>query len=263
MSASTRHFILFRDIPLMYGRVPKVANSSIKASLCKLLSQKPDGGIKTTADRFWRKNTHEETKLITTEQARRLRATHFSFSFVRNPFDRLVAAYNNKIMEIDDVPSPMKQMGLYHAMPFKEFIDLVCKADPSDMDNHIRPQAEIIITNKKLVPKFVGRMEHIDDHWKRLRKRMQLEGMPILGPLPQKNIRRDNRKDIRYYFDTSALIDQVLERYALDIKRFYGDYSIDKLIIGEHLEKKPPLQRGVVKTKRRLNTQTFIEPDET
>ena len=263
MSASTRHFILFRDIPLMYGRVPKVANSSIKASLCNLLSEKPDGGLKTTADRFWRQNTHDETKLITTSQARRLRETHFSFSFVRNPFDRLVAAYNNKIMEIDKVPSPMGKMGLYHAMPFKEFIELVCKADPAEMDNHIRPQAEILITDKKLVPKFVGRMEHIDDHWNRLRNRMKLEELPTLGHLPKKNIRRDNRKDIRYYFDTSALIDQVLERYALDIKKFYGDYSIDKLIVGEHLEKRPPLQRGVVKTKRRLNAQTTIEPDRT
>ena len=64
---------------------------------------------------------------------------------MRNPFDRLVAAYNNKIMEIDDVPSPMKRMGLYHAMPFKEFIELVCKADPAEMDNHIRPQTEFIV----------------------------------------------------------------------------------------------------------------------
>ena len=258
MSASTRHFILFRDIPLMYGRVPKVANSSIKASLCKLLSEKPDGGLKTTADRFWRQNTHDETKLITAAQARRLRETHFSFSFVRNPFDRLVAAYNNKIMEIDDVPSPMKRMGLYHAMPFKEFIEMVCKSDPTEMDNHIRPQAEILITDKKLVPKFVGRMEHIDDHWKRLRKRMKLEGLPTLGLLPQKNVRRDDRTDIGNYFKTSILIDQVLERYAIDIKRFYGDYSIDKLIRGEDLAKHPPLQRGVVKAKRRLNAQTTI-----
>ena len=258
MSASTRHFILFRDIPLMYGRVPKVANSSIKASLCKLLSKKPDGGIKTTADRFWRQNTHDETKLITTAQARRLRETHFSFSFVRNPFDRLVAAYNNKIMEIDDVPSPMKRMGLYHAMPFKEFIEMVCKSDPTEMDNHIRPQAEILITDKKLVPKFVGRMEHIDDHWKRLRKRMKLEGLPTLGLLPQKNVRRDDRKDIGNYFKTSILIDQVLERYAIDFKRFYGEYSIDNLIRGERLEKHPPLQRGVVKAKRRLDAQAAI-----
>jgi len=262
MSASTRHFILFRDIPLMYGRVPKVANSSIKSSLCKLLSEEPDGGIKTTADRFWSQNTHDETKLITTPQARRLRKTHFSFSFVRNPFDRLVAAYNNKILEIDDAPLPMKQMGLYHGMPFQEFIELICKADPTRMDNHIRPQAEILITEKKLVPKFVGRMEHINDHWKRLRKRMKLEGLPTLGLLPQKNVRRDNRNDIGDYFKTSKLVDQVLERYAIDLKRFYGDYSIDNLIRGEYLEKQPPLQRGIVKAKRRKDAQTTIETKE-
>ena len=49
----------------------------------------------------------------------------------------------------------MQKMGLYHAMPFKEFIKLVCETDPTEMDNHIRPQAEILITDKKIVPKFV------------------------------------------------------------------------------------------------------------
>ncbi len=249
MSASKRHFILFRDIPLMYGRVPKVANSSIKASLCKLLSQKPDGGVKTTTDHFWNQNTHEETRMITTEQARGLRATHFSFSFVRNPFDRLVAAFNNKIIEIEDMPPAMKKMGLYRSMPFNEFIELVCTTDPDKMDNHVRPQAEILITNKKLVPKFVGRMEHIDNHWNKLSNRMKFEGLPTLGPLPQKNVRRNGRKDISHYFKTSALIDKVLERYEIDIKKFYGDYSIDNLIHGEQLVRQPPLERGAKKVK--------------
>ena len=258
MSVSIRHFILFRDIPLMYGRVPKVANSSIKASLCQLLSQKPDGGIKTTADRFWRENTHDETKLITTSQARRLRATHFSFSFVRNPFDRLVAAYNNKILEIMDVPLPMKKMGLYHDMPFEEFIIQVCNADPSTTDNHVRPQAEILLADKKLVPKFVGRMEHISDHWRRLRKRMRLEGLPTLGSLPNKNVRRDKRTDISDYFKRTATIDLVLERYAIDFKRFYGSYKIDQLLRGDQLEALPPLQRGLARAKRQFNTQPNI-----
>lgn len=255
MSASTRHFILFNNIPLMYGRVPKVANSSIKSSLCKLLIKDPDGGIKTTADRFWQQNTHGETKLITAAQARRLRASHFSFSFVRNPFDRLVAAYNNKVLENEDVPLPMKSMGLHHGMPFDAFVQIVCQANPETMDNHVRPQAEILLTEKKVVPKFVGRMEHIDDHWRRLRKRMKLEKLPLLGPLPQKNVRRENKTDIKAYFRTTALIDIVLERYAIDFKRFYGDYSVDALISGDPLEKYPPLQRGVVKAKRRSTSQ--------
>ena len=258
MSKSARHFILFRDIPLMYGRVPKVANSSIKASLCKLLSLRPDGGIKTTSDRFWRDNTHGETQLITPLQARRLRTSHFSFSFVRNPFDRLVAAYNNKILEIEDVPLPMKRMGLHHGMSFASFIQTVCDADPLMMDNHVRPQAEMLTTSNKLVPKFVGRMEHINDHWRRLRGRMKLEGLPTLGALPMKNVRREGRSDIRDLFASSALIDQVLERYEQDFKRFYGMYSIDSLLNGDALQKLPPLQRGVVTAKRRLRAKSLV-----
>ncbi|QNI90786.1 carbohydrate sulfotransferase [Synechococcus sp. BOUM118] len=255
MSKSPRHFILFRDIPLLYGRVPKVANSSIKSALCKFLVQRPNGGIKTTADRFWREHTHGETQLLTPQQARRLRATHFSFSFVRNPFDRLVASYNNKILEIDDVPLPMKTMGLRHGMAFDQFIEIVCKADPDQMDNHVRPQAEILLSDNKLVPKFVGRMEHMTDHWRRLRRRMKLEGLPTLGAIPQKNVRREGRRDIRVLFHSTELIDMVVERYEQDFKRFYSDYSLDLLLDGHPLNKLPPLQRGVVKAKKRQRVQ--------
>ena len=255
MSKSPRHFILFRDIPLLYGRVPKVANSSIKATLCKLLNQKPTGGIKTTSDRFWRENTNGETQLVTPQQARRLRGSHFSFSFVRNPFDRIVAAYNNKILEIDDVPLPMKKMGLHHGMAFDQFIEIVCKADPELLDNHVRPQADMLLAGNKLVPKFVGRMEHMTDHWRRLRRRMKLEGLPTLGAIPQKNVRREGRSDIRVLFHSIVLIDMVIERYQQDLNRFYGDYSIDTLLDGQPLNKLPPLQRGVVKAKKRQRAQ--------
>ena len=244
MSTSERHFILFRDIPLMYARVPKVANSSIKASLCRLLNEEPDGDIKTTADKFWKDHTHGETSLITPQQARRLRKTHFSFSFVRNPFDRLVAAYNNKLLEIEDVPRPMKQMGLRHGMPFPQFIDIVCQCNPTELDIHVRPQSDMLLANNILVPKFVGRMEHINEHWQALRRRMKRESLPVLGKLPQKNVRRQGRSDILEQFNSAKLIDAVLERYAQDFEYFYSPYSVENLLQGDQLEKHPPLQRG-------------------
>ena len=144
MSTSPEHFILFRDLPLMYGRVPKVANSSIKVALCKLLSNRPEEGLRKSADRFWRENTHGETTLVTPEQARDLRRSHFSFSFVRNPFDRLVAAYNNKLIEIQEVPQPMQRMGLFHGMAFEQFIACLGSIEPELMDNHVRPQADLL-----------------------------------------------------------------------------------------------------------------------
>ena len=95
MSTSTRHFILFRDFPLMYARIPKVANTSIKTALSELLIEKPKEGLRTTSDRFWRENTNGETKLLTTHEAFHLNKTHFSFSFVRNPLFNIINIFVN------------------------------------------------------------------------------------------------------------------------------------------------------------------------
>ena len=251
MSALNRHFILFRDIPLIYGIIPKAANSSIKSSLCDLLKRDAIGDVKTTADRFWRRHTYGETKLITAKQARRLRNTHYSFSFVRNPFDRIVAAYNNKILEIDTVPEPMRKIGLYHHMPFDEFLQLICEANPEKLDNHVRPQSEILLADGKLVPNFVGRIEHMHHHWRRLRLCMEKENLPTLGDLQQKNVRRTERNDIRYYFKSKTLINLAAERYSMDFKLFYSEYSRKALLSGKALKKKPPL---IKKRKKQLSS---------
>ncbi len=249
MSTSERHFILFRDIPLMYARVPKVANSSIKASLCRLLNEEPEGDMKTTADKFWKDHTHGETSLITPQQARRLRKTHFSFSFVRNPFDRLVAAYNNKLLEIEDVPRPMKQMGLRHGIPFPQFIDTVCRCNPRELDKHVRPQSDNLLARNNLVPKFVGRIDHINEHWQAPSRRMKRENIPGLGRLPRKNIQCQGRDDILERYNSTKLVDALLERYAQDFECFYSAYSVVNLLHGDQLTKHPPFQRGRTKSK--------------
>jgi len=255
MSTSPEHFILFRDLPLMYGRVPKVANSSIKVALCKLLSNRPEEGLRKSADRFWRENTHGETTLVTPEQARDLRRSHFSFSFVRNPFDRLVAAYNNKLIEIQEVPQPMQRMGLFHGMAFEQFIACLGSIEPELMDNHVRPQADLLFCENALVPKFVGRMEHMRSHWRKLRHRMALEGLPAVGRLPFKNVRRRGRSDIHSLFSSTALIDRVLCMYERDFQTFYRDYSVEQLLQGDALPPSRPMQRGRGKARRRHRRQ--------
>jgi len=242
--STTHHFILFHHLPLMYGRVPKVANSSIKASLCKLLSTPADKGVPTTSDSFWRHSTHGETELITPLQARRHRGTHFSFSFVRNPFDRLVSAYNNKLIENVELTKPMQAMGLRIQMPFVEFIDRIHSLPDDQLDVHLLPQSSILCTGVRLVPKFVGRLEQIDAHWEVLKQRMQLEGLPTLDILPHKNRRRDTTDDLTQYFNSSELVKKVAHRYKQDIQLFYADISINELARNTFRSDTPPLQRG-------------------
>lgn len=228
----------------MYGRVPKVANSSIKAALCKLLSQPPDDGLRTTSDLFWRDATHGETTLISPLQARRNRGTHFSFSFVRNPFDRLVSAYNNKIVENSELTKPMLAMGLESQMSFSDFLSKTCSCKDDEMDVHLMPQSAILCAGDRLVPKFIGRLEYIHEDWPSLKRRMKREGFQALGRLPEKNRRRDSSQDLSHFFSSPKIVDLVVERYGRDLELFYQSVAVNDLISCTYPETISPIQKG-------------------
>lgn len=228
-----RHFIRFRDLPLVYGRVPKVANSSIKASLFRLLTQEPERGLRTTSDAFWSKGTHGETAMVNNHAARMCRGTHFCFSFVRNPFDRLVSAYNNKILELDDVPGPMQAMGLSHGMVFSDFLECIAGTMDAAIDVHLLPQSSILCLDGQLIPSFIGRLETMETDWQRLETRLKQERLPPLGHLPEKNRRRgDDHTDVSQYFADSGLVQLVVDRYRDDLELFYSDVDLQQLSRG-------------------------------
>ena len=231
---NTRHFIRIRDIPLLYGRVPKVANSSIKAALCRLLETTRIENVRTTSDNFWRTGTQGETSMLTTHDALMCRGTHFSFSFVRNPFDRLVSAYNNKLIENDEISGPMKAMGLVHSMPFGSCLDVVESTSDDELDIHLLPQSTILCHERQLVPNFVGCLETMYQDWSDLQPILRREGIPDLGALPEKNVRRSlDYRDVADYFKDPGLVRIVSKRYGDDLECFYGHKTTEQLIKGE------------------------------
>ena len=228
--AQPHHFIRMKRHNLLYGRVPKAANSSIKAALCRLLSELPPKGTKTTSDKFWQHETNQETELITLGRARRYRLSHFSFTFVRNPFDRLVAAYNNKVVENDEPPMPMQNMGITHGMAFDDFLDTLIETPVRLYDVHVLPQNQLLCINNQIVPKFVGRVEQINEHWGELRSILARRGIDVMESLPQKNVRRSDRGGLESYFSDDAIIEKTLRIYGDDVRLFYNDVSVDQLI---------------------------------
>ena len=208
--AQPHHFIRMKRHNLLYGRVPKAANSSIKAALCRLLSERPPKGTKTTSDKFWQHETNQETELITLRRARKYRRSHFSFSFVRNPFDRLIAAYNNKVIEIEAPPLPMQNMGITHGMSFEAFLDVLIETPFKHYDVHVLPQNQLLCIGNQIVPKFVGRVEQIDVHWAELRDLLARRGIDVMESLPQKNVRRSDRADLQSHFNSDALIEKAV-----------------------------------------------------
>ena len=172
--------------------------------------------------------------MLSNHEARMCRGTHFSFSFVRNPFDRLVSAYNNKILELDEVPGPMQKMGLTHAMPFGDFLDVIADTKDESLDVHLLPQSSILCLDQQLIPSFVGCLETMTEDWKRLKHHLRREGLPNPGNLPQKNVRRgDQHSDVPVYFSDPGLIRIAAERYSLDLEIFYNHKTLDELISGQ------------------------------
>ena len=241
------HFIHLKRHRLLYGRVPKAANSSIKAALSRLLRNRPPKGTKTTSDKFWAHSTHSETELMTLKRARRCRFTHFSFSFVRNPFDRLIAAYNNKVLEIQEPPLPMLQMGIKHGMPFGDFLKVLVDTPLDKFDVHVIPQSELLCIGNKIVPKFVGQVEHINEHWDRLRSIVSRHGIELMESLPQKNVRRNERSSLQNYFNEDKLIETTLSLYSKDISLFYNNASVEHLISNKPLPISEPLMSRSLK----------------
>jgi dermatan 4-sulfotransferase 1 len=244
LSGVGEHFILFTRLPLIYGRVPKVANSSVKAALSRLLDQPPEEGYRTTADALWRKGTHGETTMVDGAAALERRSSHFCFSFVRNPFDRLVSAYNNKLIENHHLSTAMERMGLRLGMPFQGFLEVVAATADPDLDVHLLPQSSILCSGGVPVPGFIGQMEAMADHWQLLRRRMRQAGLPALGKLPSKNVRRGGDTDLSGYFSNDSLIELALQRYHDDVRLFYGDQHLDQLARGQLSRPAKPRERA-------------------
>ena len=65
---------------------------------------------------------------------------------------------------VDQLPLPMQHMGIHHGMSFESFLDVLIDATIHRYDVHILPQSHLLCQGIQVIPKFVGRIEQIDEH---------------------------------------------------------------------------------------------------
>ncbi|SBO43728.1 sulfotransferase family protein [Cyanobium sp. NIES-981] len=256
MAVSDQHFLHLPGHHLLYGRVPKAANSSVKAALTALIRPElrrsrhslrqqllhrlwPSRswlGLSSQMDQYWDRLPGSIANPVNLATARSLRGRCFSFAVVRNPFDRLLSAYNNKVIENPDCTARLRAIGVHRGMALPAFLACVCAAPTADLDVHVLPQSDILCLGDEPVPTWVAYAESLEVHWPflvRKARRAGVRGLP--RRLPNRNSRRGgNTADLEALLAQPALVGLLRRRYAEDFRLFYpwlqeGELSVERV----------------------------------
>ena len=210
--------IVLHEYQAIYFSIPKVASSTWLKVCAQLLEIEPPEGRTYRLVDFPRLG---EEDILTYEN-------YFKFCFVRNPWDRLISCYLNKIQKNSNINPPEFENGIQRSflrygtfsagMSFEEFVKAVCEIPDIDADRHIKSQYTFITdrSDNKLVD-FIGKLENANDNFSYVLKK--LGGDEVHIPHSKKS---QNRKSYEQYY-TSKLITIVEKRYAKDIEMF--DYN--------------------------------------
>jgi hypothetical protein len=144
------------------------------------------------------------------------RAMHdyFKFAFVRNPWDRLVSCWHNKV--VDSNAFQFSAAEHRRMQSFTAFVDYVGTLDIGHCNRHMRLQSHLIDLN---AIDFIGRFESFDDDFRFIADRIGITHHAL-----EARNSSNNRKDYRDYYDT-ALQERVGAIYRKDIQIF--GYSFD------------------------------------
>ena len=111
-------------------------------------------------------------------------------------------------------------------MKFAKFVEKVSSIDDDIIDIHLRSQTQILSHRGRILPDFIGRVENIDEDWRRLRKVLLARCDVRLGELRNINNTSDKRPPTSVLFSDPGLVRLMIDRYRTDFERFYSDMDI-------------------------------------
>lgn len=207
----------------LYVETPKVACSSIKATLQKIEYK----DTFSTHKEFINWHDRDASPLLKPSQIFNIkkfidRDDIYKFCFVRSPYSRLLSAYLNKIYK--DKPQKrmiLLQLGrnpndLSHFISFEEFVDAVIEEPISMMDRHWRTQYYQTF-QKGIDYDFIGKFESFDKDLFSVLGTISHNYKPYLTNVLGHITGADDKLE-KFY--TKSLKKKVYEKYAIDFEYF-------------------------------------------
>ena len=212
----------------IYFETPKVGCSTIKNTLQKLEvddeSKLPD----------WVHDKHLSPLLSPLELEKNfteyINDEYFKFSFVRNPYTRILSCYLDKILGIEkDVMLPKLGFKSTDYLSFYDFLQAVKSQSYSEMDVHWMPQS-ILLASESITLDFIGRQENFDNDLKKVLVKITKSDPGSLHISNETPHAVGANKKLQKYM-TKGIAKLILEIYYDDFY-LYG-YSRDPFYIGK------------------------------
>jgi Sulfotransferase family/Phytanoyl-CoA dioxygenase (PhyH) len=200
------------EAEMIYSSIPKVANTTIKTAL--LESFMPDARRRAPHS----PDQRYETVSRPTRIARRYPG-YLHWAVVRDPFDRFVSFYTDKIQETvggSGMNNHLRRLGFERGMPFAGAVELACAVPDSRTDAHLRSQTSSLLgPDGRLLPELLLRFEQLEADWALLAHVVAVKTGAHLCRLRHRRMSRREPSD-HYYDDASR--GRVARRYRGDLE---------------------------------------------
>ncbi|MCF7798843.1 sulfotransferase family protein [Candidatus Woesearchaeota archaeon] len=213
-SVDPRFFVIPPKKKIAYLVLPKNACSSIKSSLVPF--------VKSNHSIHFNDGLSKNVGKLSSDFK-----SHYSFTFIRNPFERLVSCYVNKFEEYErwDKIFLFEKYYLFGYLKktdsFAQFVKKVAKLPDFLSDSHFQSQYSRIYRRGKLVVDFIGRMENFSEDFAVLKKKFLLANPPHINKTKKKYSWKD------YY--TPELARLVYRRYKKECDLWYPEEYLNLL----------------------------------
>ncbi|MDP6661990.1 MAG: sulfotransferase family 2 domain-containing protein [Candidatus Thalassarchaeaceae archaeon] len=162
-------FFILDDKGVIYASIAKSACSSIKTSMA---GDFPRG-----------RSIHYHTREFSHKRIARDKRGYFCFSFVRNPYKRLVSSYRNKFNKEDEARFLYSNYlfgYLRNDDSFEEFVRKVTRLPDFLCDRHFKTQHSIIFSRGAKMD-HVGKVEDLPADYEEIRERYDFNDLKILN----------------------------------------------------------------------------------
>ena len=226
-----REYYVFEDRHLVYMPIYKVASTSIKTAL---IDSENIAASYPEYMEIHQVGTAGRHTLLNPKHWR-----YFKFAFVRDPFDRLVSCYEDRVRRPIYIPVNRHYFDTDYNhivikrlfgecfdqdMSFEDFVSLVCKIPDSLADGHFKSQHAWTHHLHKRIPNYIGKMESFEQNWEWLSSRFNLPAIEHRNP-------SHRERAVHEYYSSPGLVEAVAHRYRKDIHTFAYEDSYRRLAV--------------------------------